>query len=89
MDEQLIPNKPGEWLYVDIGAPVMIAHRARVDWRPFPSCWGEQLALAVRFVDDGGPEVWHRIEDVTRVRWAGRALTDGELVRHRLGLEVL
>jgi hypothetical protein len=86
MVEQLVPDKPGEWLYVDIGAPVMIAHRARVDWRVFPL--HDQPVLAARFVDDGGPEMWHRVDGMRGIRWAGRALTDGELVRHRLGLEV-
>ena len=88
MDEQLIPNKPGEWLYVVAGRTGLVALRARVDEEPSAGGGVALVAAPVAALGAFGPmttEEW----TAAGVRWAGRVPTDGELASRRLGLDVL
>ena len=92
MDEQLIPNKPGTWLYVRIVDGLPVAFRTRVEMQ---RVGGEEWALRACFIEVvKGPssfcrvEDWRPIDSDPDIRWAGPALNDAQLASRRLGLEV-
>ena len=92
MDEQLIPDRPGTWLYVRIVDGLPIAFRTRVEmW----CVHGEGLVLRARFAEVVAglnsflvAEDWRPIDSDPDIRWAGPALNDAQLASRRLGLEV-